>query len=224
MLRGEVGSRAYGLAGPSSDIDRMGLYSWRTERLFELRQPAAYYQADADTKWFEVRKYAELALGGNPTVMELMWLPEYEVASALGRELIGIRSAFLSAHRVRSAYLGYATQQFTKLERRGGTFSSDLGKRTAKHARHLLRLCQQGFSLYATGELAIRVPEPEKVMEFGERVAAGDIELARGMMARYEQMFDDVATVLPSQPDKKRVDQWLRLVRMVHLEDPWEGM
>lgn len=54
--------------------------------------------------------------------MELVWLPDelYEVRTPLGDELIGIRGSFLSAQRVRDAYLGYATQQFRKLESRAG--------------------------------------------------------------------------------------------------------
>ena len=83
-------------------------------------------------------------LKGNPTVMEICWLNEYEVMTLEGEALIAIRSSFPSAPAVRNAYLGYATQQFRRLESRGdGSFSADTRKRTAKHARHHVAMLQR---------------------------------------------------------------------------------
>ncbi|MEU4556525.1 DNA polymerase beta superfamily protein [Micromonospora violae] len=103
----------------------------------------------------EARKFTVLCIGGNPTAFELLWLPDdlYEVRTELGQELVDLRSAILSAPRVRDAYLGYACQQFHRLKERGdGSFSADLRKRTAKHARHLARLAW----------LASKSPLPER--------------------------------------------------------------
>jgi len=120
--------------------------------------------------------------------------------------------------RVRDAYLGYATQQFRKLEARGdGSFSADTRKRTAKHARHLLRLCHQGFALYTTGEVEIRLADPQRFLDFGERVAAGDIEHARRAMADYEDRFNSARSPLPSEPDRAVVQGWLLRVRRAFL-------
>jgi hypothetical protein len=117
-----------------------------------------------DRTLHEALKWCRLALDGNPTVQELVWLPGdlYEVCTGLGDELIGLREAFLSRKRVRDAYLGYATQQFRKLQARGdGTFGSDVRNRSEKHARHLLRLLQQGTALHRTGRLELRVEDPD---------------------------------------------------------------
>src|SRR4051794_39420553 len=137
LLAGIVGSTAYGLATPDSDIDRLGLFAAPTRSLLGLRTPReSIVTTSPDRTLHEARKWCNLALGGNPTVMELVWLPDdlYETRTPFGDELIGIRSAFLSAKRVRDAYLGYATQQFRKLENRGdGSFSADTRRRTAKH-------------------------------------------------------------------------------------------
>lgn len=171
LLSGVVGSTAYGLAGPGSDIDRLGVFAAPTVALHGLNMPdESAVSSKPDATFHEARKYCALALGGNPTVSELMWLDSHEVSTPLGEELIGIRSAFLSAKRTRDAYLGYAAQQFRKLEARGdGSFSADTRKRTAKHARHLLRLCAQGYELYATGRLRIRLDDPQRFLDFGER-------------------------------------------------------
>lgn len=121
LLQGIVGSTAYGLAGPDSDVDRLGMFAAPTEAFHGLRMPEESHVdtgTGPDITLHEAGKYARLALGSNPTVMELMWLDSYETRTELGADLIGIRSAFLCAKRVRDAYLGYATQQFRKLEAR----------------------------------------------------------------------------------------------------------
>jgi predicted nucleotidyltransferase len=223
LLSGIVGSTAYGLAGPDSDIDRLGVFAAPTTSFHGLDSPTeSIVSSKPDATFHEARKYCGLALGGNPTVSELMWLPDslYETRHPLGIELIGIRHAFLSAKRTRDAYLGYATQQFKRLEARGdGSFSADTRKRTAKHARHLLRLCAQGYELYTTGSLRIRLNDPQLFLDFGERVAGGDIDHARSMMAGYEAAFDEKPSVLPNEPDRGVVEMWLRSVRAAFYEE-----
>ncbi|GGN12379.1 hypothetical protein FHR83_003582 [Actinoplanes campanulatus] len=217
LLSGIVGSTAYGLAGPGSDIDRLGMFAAPTTAFHGLAFPDdSVVSKKPDATFHEARRYANLALAGNPTVSELMWLPEhlYETRHPLGDDLIAIRAAFLSAKRVRDSYLGYATQQFKRLEARGdGSFSADTRKRTAKHARHLARLVQAGTGLYSTGQLQLRVDDPTWIHEFGERVAAGDVDLARKMLADGEAEFDSAHTPLPIEPDRTAVESWLRRVR-----------
>ncbi|MGW2521490.1 nucleotidyltransferase domain-containing protein [Streptomyces sp. NPDC001617] len=209
LLSGIVGSTAYGLAREGSDVDRLGLFAAPTASLFGLHTPKESHVSTApDRTLHEAAKWCRLALGGNPTVMELVWLPDelYEVRTPLGDELIGIRGSLLSAKRVRDAYLGYATQQFRRLQGR------DSDRRTAKHARHLKRLCHQGLELYATGRLTVRVENPEEYHRFGERVAA-DPSAARSVLDAYESAFAETRTVLPERPDEAPAEAWLRRVR-----------
>ncbi|MCM0674586.1 nucleotidyltransferase domain-containing protein [Micromonospora phytophila] len=221
LLSGVVGSVAYGLAGPGSDTDRLGVFAAPTVAFHGLHPPReSVVTTDPDTTLHEAGKWCRLALSGNPTATELVWLPEecYETRTELGEGLIAIRSAFLSAPRVRDAYLGYASQQFRKLESRGdGTFSADTRRRTAKHARHLARLVHQGRLLYATGVLEIRLADPEWFRAFGDRVAAGSLDEARALLAETERDFDRIRTPLPGRPDEATVERWLLDVRAAHL-------
>ncbi|GGT06101.1 nucleotidyltransferase domain-containing protein [Streptomyces chromofuscus] len=223
LLSGVVGSTAYGLAREGSDVDRLGLFAAPTESLHGLHGPKeSHVSTHPDRTLHEAAKWCRLALGGNPTVMELVWLPDdlYEVRTPLGDELIGIRSSFLGARRVRDAYLGYATQQFRKLTSRGdGTFSADTRRRTAKHARHLKRLCTQGYELYTTGRLTIRVDDPDGYHAFGERVAA-DPSAALPLLRHFEAAFDGTRGVLPEQPDEGPAEAWLRRVRQRFYASP----
>jgi predicted nucleotidyltransferase len=222
LLAGVVGSTAYGLAHSGSDVDRLGIFAAPTLDLVGLSRPKDSLVTTApDRTLHEAGKWCGLALNGNPTVVELLWLPDdlYETRTPLGDQLIGIRKAFLSAPRVRNAYLGYATQQFHRLVQRGdGSFSADTRKRTAKHARHLARLLWQGRALYESGHLPIRVEDPERFHEFGERVAGGDTRIAQDLLSATEEVFDTARTPLPDTPDRATVEAWLRQVRIAHLD------
>ncbi|SCL14087.1 hypothetical protein GA0070624_0318 [Micromonospora rhizosphaerae] len=235
LLCGIVGSVAYGLAGPGSDVDRLGVFAAPTVAFHGLHPPReSVVTTEPDVTLHEAAKYCRLALSGNPTATELMWLPDdcYETRTEFGERLIAIRSAFLSAPRVRDAYLGYATQQFRRLAsrdadgsrsrrgvRRAELESSQAGGRlrSAKHARHLARLVHQGRLLYATGVLQIRLDDPEWFRAFGERVAGGALDEARALIAEAERDFDSVRTPLPDRPDEETVERWLLDVRAAHL-------
>jgi predicted nucleotidyltransferase len=215
LLEGVVGSTAYGLAGPHSDVDRLGVYAAPTRAFHGLdlpidRRASIVVHEPADRTLHEARKFCLLALGANPTVTELLWLPSHEVRTPLGDELVGIRRAFLSAPRVRDAYLGYAGQQFTRLLNKGAD------PRTPKHARHLLRLLHQGEQLYATGELTVRLAEPQRYHDFGLAVAA-DPAVARAALADSQARFAALTSPLPDRPDQAVVECWLHRVRAAYL-------
>lgn len=221
LLSGVVGSTAYGLAGPESDVDRLGVYAAPTVEFHGLRPPlgkaaTVVLHEPGDATFHEAGKMAALCLGGNPTVTELLWLDEYETATELGRELVAIRTAFLSAKRTRDAYFGYATSQLHRLLDTG-QFQSKMRKRVEKHARHLCRLLDQGFELYSTGHLTIRVADPDRYMDFGRRVAE-DAQAARDALVDAERQFDSARSPLPERPDKATVERWLLRVRAQYYE------
>jgi predicted nucleotidyltransferase len=216
LLRGIVGSTAYGLAGPHSDVDRLGVFAAPTTAFHGLHPPkeSIVSHDPEDVTMHEAGKFCRLALSCNPTAMELLWLPDdlYEVRTPLGDELIAIRSAFLSAPRARDAFLGYAEQQFARLSNKGAD------KRTAKHARHLLRLIDQGLSLYETGVLTIRLADPQRYLDFGEQVAA-DPDAARPVLDRARERFASATTVLPERPDEEPAERWLLRVRAFYFRE-----
>lgn len=218
LLSGVVGSTAYGLATPTSDIDTLGIFAYDTTDLYGLTAPQETYVAkdpDPDETMHEAAKACRLMLACNPTVLEILWLDSYVETSPLGEELIGIRSAFLTADRVKNAYMGYATQQFRRfVARNGESFAADLGpKRVAKHARHLWRLVYQGSELYTTGRLHIRLNQDEAQLcrEFGD-MAAGNANLGLKFMQDAEERFSR-RTVLPDVPDLAPIERWLHRVR-----------
>lgn len=225
LLQGIVGSIAYGLDTPDSDIDRLGIFAAPTEEVLGLHPPKdSVVRTKPDQALHEVRKFVKLVLNGNPSVSELLWLDRdsYETQSDFGDELIAIRKAFLSAARVRDAYMGYAVSQFNRLLTRGdGSFSADTRKRTEKHARHLVRLVEQGFHLYITGELVVNLKSPESSIEpvwvhqMGRSIA-DDPKVAAEYMVKATQKFDASRSALPDRPDEGPVQDWLIRVRKAH--------
>jgi uncharacterized protein len=230
LLVGVVGSHAYGLATDASDVDRLGVYAAPTELFHGLHPPVGkaatkvygnLVLADGTTRHdpgdatlHEAGKFASLCLAANPTTLELLWLSEYETDCSVGAMLVDIRSAFPSAARVRDAYLGYAAAQCHRLLSTD-VFRPEMAGRVRKHARHLLRLLDQGAQLYTTGELTVALSDPQRYLDFGEAVLH-DPEAAKAAFNAGQERFD-AASPLPQRPDEDTVEDWLRMVRRHYL-------
>lgn len=223
LLSGVVGSHAYGLAGPDSDVDTLAVAAAPTVEFHGLHPPtgksASRVTTNPDVTVHEAAKYVGLCLAANPTVTELLWLPNdcYVERHPLGDELLLIRKSLLGARCVRNAYLGYATSQFLKLRSRDGvSFSSDTRNRTAKHARHLLRLIDGGTQLYLTGRLDVRLADPARYRKFGELVADNPEEsvcAAETALNEASATLDATTSPLPEHPNSAPAEAWLRRVR-----------
>jgi hypothetical protein len=217
ILHGIGGSHAQGLANEQSDEDHFGVMSHRTWEFWRVNgQPPASVAGHEpyDYTYHELAKFLALAAKSNPTVLEVLHLDSYiEVEPHWGARLVAIRDAFPSANYVHNAYLGYADSQFRKLMQRGdGKFSSDTGNRVGKHARHTMRLLEQGARLYTTGELRVKVDDPDYYRWISGLSAA---RLAQEFMRRYSE-FVSLKTVLPEKPDWDRINGYLADYRRAH--------
>jgi len=221
ILQGIVGSTAYGLAREGSDVDRLGVFVAPTLDVAGLDwhdSKATRVTSKPDSTVHEVGKFLRLALACNPTILEVLWLPDrlYECWDADGDALGDLREAFFWEKGIRNAYGGYARQQATKLAARGdGTFSSDTRNRSVKHARHLLRLLRQGRGILETGSLTVEVENPEDYWAFDAMTP----EQMIAVYAREDDLFHGARSVLPSEPDRTSVREVLRGIRRTHVEE-----
>lgn len=222
LLSGIVGSTAYNLARPGSDVDRLGVFAAPTTSILGLvHVKDSVVTTRPDSTHHEVDKFVGLVLGGNPTVTELLWLPNdlYETVTPHGQELLDIRSAFLCRRRVRDAYLGFAKGQLRIIRNvlssppRDGNGAGLV----AKSARHMARLLHQGRELYTTGHLTVRMDADTAagVWEFGRSVAEGDLDQAATLLLDTERALWG-RSPLPTDPDKATVQDWLLRVRAAH--------
>lgn len=218
IIGGVVGSHAYGLNRPGSDVDRLSFAAAPTVEFHGLHAPvgkaATKTRSNPDVTVHEAGKAVALLLSANPTVSELLWLDSYEVCTELGSVLVSMRLGLLCAKQVRDAYLGYASQQFQRLVNKG-RFPDVPVDRIRKHARHLLRLVEQGTELYVTGRLTVRVMDAQRYFDFADRVAV-DPMVAAPVMARAELTFDGSRTPLSLRPDEDAAESWLCRVRHAH--------
>lgn len=218
LLEGVVGSQAYGLATAGSDTDYAGIYAEPTNALLGLHPPARTSRTGRDgddAVYHEIGKAMTLMLSCNPTAYELLWLDTYTVATDFGRELVSLRGCFASASRVRRAYVGYAAAQLRDLEQR----PHPSPERRAKQARHTLRLLWQGHQLYTTGFLPIRVPNPQRYLDFGQRAAVDGATRVRAVLGEYEAAFAEATSALPQEPDEEPIESLLQRIRRAHLEE-----
>lgn len=222
LLSGVVGSTAYNLSTPSSDVDRLGVFAAPTTAILGLHKVKdSIVTTRPDVTMHEAGKVCGLLLSGNPTVQELLWLPKdlYDTVTPLGEELLSIRSAFLSRRRVRDAYLGFARGQL-RIIRNVLTDPPRLGNGAglvAKSARHMARILHQGQELYTTGHLTVRLDADTAtgIYEFGASMASGDLRLADTMLADAEKALAG-ASPLPERADESTVQAWLLSVRAAH--------
>ncbi|MBA4387759.1 MAG: nucleotidyltransferase [Verrucomicrobia bacterium] len=136
IYRCVVGSRAYGLSDGDSDTDLRGIYLPPADLQWSVfGVPEQLENQETEECYWELQKFITLALKANPNILECLYTPLVEHATPPAKELIRIRSIFLSKMIYRT-YNGYAMSQFKKIEQ-------DLRNHEHikwKHAMHLVRL------------------------------------------------------------------------------------
>lgn len=213
LLRAVAGSHAHGLATENSDYDLTGVYSVPSKDFWGLDPiQESLVGHDPDYSYHELRKFVNLCLKGNPTVIELLFADEYlDKEPRWGDELIQLKPYLLSAKAVKSSYLGYAEAQRKRMWERAeeGTPKYD------KLLRHAFRLLDQGYDLYTSGtfELKASPARREFYLNIAKVLSPEEIEAA------YEKRikrFHDAVPRLRETPDRDAVVDWLKRYRLAH--------
>ena len=217
ILVGVTGSQAHGLAGPDSDIDMRGVFVYPTEAILGLGRFCGKDVATSsvdDTVMYEVGKFVHLALAANPSILELLYLPEYDHITNEGKMLVVKREAFLSK-KIRNTYGGYATSQYKRLLQREKDgmvgFSPKTSKRREKHARHLVRLMLQGQQLLKEGTLTVKLTKAQrKFVRTAEKLSTNDL----GKLFEDElEKMDEIKSPLPDEPNYEFINYLLLEIR-----------
>ncbi|MEU1463244.1 nucleotidyltransferase domain-containing protein [Streptomyces sp. NPDC005727] len=201
-----MGSRAFGLATGASDTDRRGVFLAPAPLFWRFEKPPAHVEGPGEERFsWELERFCELALRGNPNILECLHSPLVEHVDDTGRELLSLRGAFLS-RQVYDTFTRYALGQRRKLDADVRT----TGAPRWKHAMHLLRLLMSARDLLRTGELRIDVGderEPLLAVKRGE-VPWPEVE---ARMARLAAQSEEALhrTPLPPEPDRARVADFL---------------
>lgn len=111
-----VGSHAYGTATPESDVDIKGIYVVpESEHLTLNPLPTQLSDAKGDTVYYSLTRFLELALGANPNIIELLFMPaEYVRRRSAGFDLLESRRSLFVTKQAYDSHVGYAQAQIRK--------------------------------------------------------------------------------------------------------------
>ena len=213
ILHGIGGSHAYGLNREGSDEDHIGIFGYPTSAFWNLtKPPMSIVHHEPDEALHELEKFLSLAAKCNPTVLEILALDRYDRRSIWGNLLIEQRSMFFSAHYVQNAFIGYAEAQFRKMVAAWENNQSEARAKSSKNARHMIRLLEQGQHLYTTGELRVKVPDPQRYWDYEHY----NHDQLREEFVKHWGNFIASETVLPDKPDFDRINSILYAYRKAH--------
>jgi hypothetical protein len=216
IYRCVIGSRAYGLATDESDTDRRGIYLPPADLHWSLYGVPEQLENDENQEaYWELQKFLIMALKANPNVLECLYTPLVEDATPLAKELLAMRSVFLS-RMVYQTYNGYVMSQFKRMQ-------ADIRNHGAvkwKHVMHLMRLLLAGIHALVHGEVRVDVGEQRDDLT---AIKAGampwnDVERWRlRLHAEFDKAFEQ--TKLPERPDYERASTFLVRARWAALNE-----
>ena len=172
---------------------------------------------DLDVIVYSARKWCRLALGGNPTVLLPLFVPDDEVMvrTAAGAELVANADRFVS-RLAGDRFLGYLESQRAAMTGEQGAHTNRpelvaVHGYDTKFAMHALRLGVQGVELLGTGRITLPIPEPW--LTYLRAVRRGEVELPE-VVAAIDEVAGELVRLtasssVPDRPDADWVDAWL---------------
>lgn len=229
LFKAEWGSRAYGTNTEASDRDLIqvlieppryitGLQEFRAQHTSTAEQGERSFAGDTDMVTYGLKKYAGLAVDGNPQVLATLYLTEFMEKNILFEGMQNYRNICLSKNAGRK-YLGYMKSQRYNLEglKKGKTNRPELvhahGYDT-KFAMHAVRLGFQGLELMLTHK--INLPMQGKALEFCKAIRAGEVPKAEALRvmteleAKLETAIEE--SPFPEQGNREMMSDLLHLI------------
>ena len=216
IFRCVIGSKAYGLDEEESDIDRRGIYLPPADLHWSLYGVPDQLENDATQEaYWEIQKFITMALKANPNVLECLYTPIIELATPLAKELLDMKSIFLS-RIIYQTYNGYVMSQFKKMQ-------ADIrnhGSVKWKHVMHLIRLLLSGIHVLREHVVPVHVGDQRETLL---SIRAGQMawEEVEQWRLRLHGEFDAAfaATDLPERPDYERANAFLVRARRLALSE-----
>jgi predicted nucleotidyltransferase len=178
ILSGYRGSQAHGTTIPPEADDRFGTDD--IDMMDVVVLPPGYYfgletyghsqgtknvmNGPWDVVIYDVVKFVRLLCKGNPNVLTMLWLDDYDVLSEPARLLIQSRGMFTMTQQTITAFMGYIAGQVSKMKSKP-TDQAYMGERRralaeefgydVKNASHAIRLAHMLVDLLQTWKLIV---------------------------------------------------------------------
>jgi len=109
------GSRLYGTNRKDSDTDIRGFFIRPLEALIGTRKFEQYQHPKDDTKFYSLLRFIQLACAGDPSTIELFFIPEEHIIhkTDLGKLIMDNRDLFIS-NRIYRRVMGYGYSEWRK--------------------------------------------------------------------------------------------------------------
>jgi predicted nucleotidyltransferase len=216
-LMGLQGSRMLGLAQTDdADYDYRGVFLAPLKDLLGLQKPKQTIEinmgagdGEAEFVFHEVEKFISLCMKGNPSVLHLLFIPKYNVKTAVGDLLVQNRNLFLSETAIRQAFGGYALSQILYLKR---NHKFPARQKKEKHIRHCFRLFDEGQELLETGNVTVPLPHPEKYLRL--QTITDDEKLVE-LFEQRDKEFQACKSTLPEKVNLYLINKLLLKIRGV---------
>jgi len=226
ILRGEYGSRAYGTHTDLSDHDTVevvvehpkfitGLETFETFQDSTSGPGERSTKDDTDTTVYGLQKFAQLAVLGNPTILGVLYLPEYDVMTRKGGWLLVNRDLFISksAGRRFSGYMQSQRDAMTGLRNKRTNRPELVHEHgyDSKFAYHMIRLGLLGKELMETG--SIELPMKKEIIDICMEIRAGRMTKDEVLELSYELESDLESAIhaadLPDYGQRDKVSELL---------------
>lgn len=121
------GSHLYGTNIPESDTDIRGIFMVQNKDCLSLIKPSQEVsENNEDIKYFEMRKFFELALSANPNILELLFIPKdfLRITSPIYEKIVTNRDLFVT----KKAFYSFSGYAYSQLKRSTGKNKKFHGK------------------------------------------------------------------------------------------------
>lgn len=218
ILRTVVGSKAHGVSRPDSDSDFREVFYAPTREL--LAVPASSRPKDAwqvapqrmvdDEGGYEVAHFLELAMKGNPNIVELLWTV-VEEKTPEGESLLELAPKILAAEPIVRAFLGYADNARNKI-------ITD-HERTHKWQSIYVRVLATAVQLLKDGTVSYPISnydwgEDVKALRDGKSTTDHAVNFGRSLEGELRALKDHAK--IRMSPDTEAINEWLLNFRMEH--------
>lgn len=227
ILRVVNGSHLYGTATETSDRDEIGvciqdprtLIGFQNFEQFEFKTAGDHIRNtadDYDLTIYDARKFARLVTDGNPSLLNLLWVPEDKrlAWSPWADSLMQIREHVHSRVAI-GKFLGYMNAQIKRMkgeEKKHTPNRPELVEKfgyDTKFAGHAIRLGYQGLEFALHGRITLPMPQPirELVLEIRNGKASQEevLEIADEYVLHLEYLKESPG--IRKHPDRKAVEE-----------------
>lgn len=173
---------------------------------------------DVDCVIYGLRKFCRLALGGNPNLMSMFFVPGHLIIkqTRLGQRLMALAPSFVSRETGKH-FLGYLRAQKQRLLGERGQKDVNRPELVAKfgfdtkYAYHALRLGFQGIEILTTGRIIQPIAEPTRQYLCDVRLGGYTFDQVASRLGELERDLGDIVDTwpLPKEGDRATVNEFL---------------